>query len=123
MAEAGAIKVLVVEDEAGIALLIESMLDEIGCEVVACVARLAIGLEIARSAALDLAVLDINLAGEAVFPLANQLAERGIPFIFCTGYGSSTLPSDLRDRPVLTKPFTLDRLERAVAAAMKERAR
>lgn len=114
----GTMKVLVVEDEAGVALLLESMLDEIGCEVVACVARLAIGLELARSAAIDLAVLDINLAGEAVFPLADQLVERGIPFIFCTGYGSSTLPADLQDRPVLTKPFTLDRLERAIEAAM-----
>jgi len=94
------------------------MLDEIGCEVVACVARLANGLEIARSVTVDFAVLDINLAGEPVFPLANRLNERGIPFIFCTGYGSSTLPPDLRDRPVLTKPFTLEHLERAVAAAM-----
>jgi two-component SAPR family response regulator len=115
-------KVLVVEDEAGVALLLESMLDEIGCEVVACVARLAVGLEIAGSVAVDLAVLDVNLAGEAVFPLAVRLVERGIPFIFCTGYGSATLPADLCDRPVLTKPFTLDRLERAVAAAMQERA-
>jgi two-component SAPR family response regulator len=117
MSNAGLLKVLVVEDEAIVALDIENLLEEIGCEVVASVPRLLKALYLAGSLDIDLAVLDINLAGEVVYPLAFRLAERGIPFVFSTGYSTTTLPSELRDRPLVKKPVTLGSLKKAVSMA------
>jgi two-component SAPR family response regulator len=105
MSNAGSLKVLVVEDEAIVALDIENMLEEIKA------------LYLASSLDIDLAVLDINLAGEVVYPLAFRLAERGIPFVFSTGYSTATLPSELRDRPLVKKPVTLGSLKNAVSMA------
>ena len=62
-------------------------------------------------------MLDINLAGEVVYPLAFRLAERGIPFLFSTGYSTSTLPPELSDRPIVKKPVAPASLKRAVALA------
>jgi two-component SAPR family response regulator len=117
MSEAGPLKVLVVEDESIVALDIENMLEEIGCKVVASVPRLVKALYLASSLDIDLAVLDINLAGEVVYPLALRLADRGIPFVFSTGYSTTTLPAELRDRPLVKKPVTLGSLKKAVAMA------
>ena len=111
------LKVLVVEDESLVALDIENMLEEMGCKVVASVPRLVRALDLASRLDFDLAVLDINLAGEVVYPLAFRLAVRGIPFVFSTGYGTSTLPEELRDRPILRKPVMLASLKRAVHQA------
>ena len=117
MPDARPLKVLVVEDESLVALDIETMLEEMGCTVVASVPRLVKALELASRLDLDLAVLDINLAGEVVYPLAFRLAERGIPFLFSTGYSTADLPPELRDRPILRKPVMLASLKRAVAMA------
>ena len=117
MPDARPLKVLVVEDESLVALDIESMLEEMGCKVVASVPRLVKALDLASRLDFDLAVLDINLAGEVVYPLAFRLAARGIPFLFSTGYSTSTLPPELRDRPILKKPVMLASLKRAVAMA------
>ncbi|SCX95281.1 MULTISPECIES: response regulator [unclassified Pseudomonas] len=113
-------RVLVVEDEGAIALLIEEMLEEFGCEVVASVARLAAACEIARSVQVDLAILDVNLAGEYVFPVADILRERQIPFLFSTGYGASGLPAEYAARSVLHKPFSESELQRKIAVTLKE---
>lgn len=80
------ISVLLVEDESAIAMLIEEMLEDLGCTVVASVAQLAKALQIAKVLEVDLAILDVNLAGERVFPVAQVLRERHIPFLFSTGY-------------------------------------
>lgn len=117
MPDAGPLKVLVVEDESLVALDIEAMLEEMGCTVVASVPRLVKALDLASRLDFDLAVLDINLAGEVVYPLAFRLAERGIPFLFSTGYSTADLPTELRDRPILRKPVMLASLKRAVALA------
>ena len=117
MHDASPLKVLVVEDESLVALDIENMLEEMGCKVVASVPRLVKALELASRLDFDLAVLDINLAGEVVYPLAFRLAERGIPFLFSTGYGTSTLPPELSDRPIVKKPVMAANLKRAVALA------
>jgi two-component SAPR family response regulator len=117
MPDAGPLKVLVVEDESLVALDIETMLEEMGCKVVASVPRLVKALDLASRLDLDLAVLDINLAGEVVYPLAFRLAARGIPFLFSTGYSTADLPPELRDRPILRKPVMLANLKRAVAMA------
>jgi two-component SAPR family response regulator len=112
-----ALKVLVVEDEFLVAMDIENMLEQLGCQVVASVPRLRKALDVALSLDFDLAVLDINLAGEVVYPLAFRLANRGTPFVFTTGYSTSSLPSELSDRPLVRKPVTLASLKKSVALA------
>ncbi|WP_431481153.1 response regulator [Pseudomonas thivervalensis] len=113
-------RVLVVEDEGAIALLIEEMLEEFGCEVVASVARLATACEVAGSVQVDLAILDVNLAGERVFPVADILRGRQIPFLFSTGYGASGLPAEYAGCPVLHKPFSQSELQQKIAVTLKE---
>lgn len=78
------VRVLLVEDEGTIALLIEEMLEDFGCAVVASVARFAQALDAAATAQVDLAILDVNLAGERVFPVADILRSRDIPLLFST---------------------------------------
>jgi DNA-binding response OmpR family regulator len=99
-------RVLVVEDELMIAMLFESILnDSSECTVIGPFARVKRALEKARNEPLDAALLDIHLAGEPVFPVADLLAERGVPFAFVTGYNKDVLPPLYRDRPLLQKPF------------------
>jgi len=112
------IRVLVVEDEGAIALLIEEMLEELGCEVVASVARLAAACDIAGSVRVDLAILDVNLAGERVFPVAEILRGRNIPFLFSTGYGASGLAAEYAGCPVLHKPFSQSELQQKIAVTL-----
>ena len=112
------LKVLVVEDEGSIALLIESMLEDLGCEIVASVGQLTEAREAAAMADLNLAVLDVNLDGQLVFPIVDILHHRQIPFIFSTGYGEQGLPASLKGHLVLSKPFTLDNLRRTISAAL-----
>ena len=111
------LKVLVVEDEGSIAFLIEDMLQELGCEVVSSVAHIRAACEIAASADIDLGLLDVNLAGNPVFPVARILRERGIMFIFSTGYGAGGIPGEFISYPTLTKPFSIEDLHRAITAA------
>lgn len=104
-------QVLVVEDEMTIALVIEEMVLGVGAELVGPVARLDAALRLAREAMIDVAILDINIRGGASYGVADILAERQIPFIFCTGYGDWALEERHRDRPRLSKPFKTDELE------------
>jgi CheY-like chemotaxis protein len=112
-------RILVVEDEMMIAMLVEDMLLELGCSVVGPVHALAEALDLARSdAGLDAALLDVNLAGEPVFPVADALRERGVPAIFSTGYGDAGLRDVDRGAPVLQKPFRAGDLARALGEAL-----
>jgi CheY-like chemotaxis protein len=119
MSELTGLRVLVVEDEVAVALMIEGMLEDLGCEIAASVARLAEARDVAAAAQIDLAVLDVNLHGQLVYPVAQILAERGIPFVFSTGYGASGLPSEMATRPVLSKPYFTRELERAILTALR----
>jgi len=112
----GGLRVLLVEDENLIAVLLEDMLAELGHSVVGPVARLGKALEMAESAAIDLAILDVNINGEQAYPVADALAARGIPFVFSTGYGERGLPPRYRGHPTLQKPFQQDELEKLFAA-------
>lgn len=112
------VRVLLVEDEGTIAMLVEQMLEELECVVVASVARLATACEVANRVAIDLAILDVNLAGERVFPVAEILQARQIPFLFSTGYGPSGLPNEFAHRPVLHKPFSENELQLKIALAL-----
>ena len=107
-------RVLVVEDEALIAMEIESALLDAGFAVVGPAATLAAATALAAAEALWAAVLDVNLAGEPVFPVADALARRRVPFAFVTGYGPEVLPARFRDRPLLRKPCS----PRTVVAAL-----
>jgi CheY-like chemotaxis protein len=99
------LRVLVVEDEMMVSMLIEDMLSELGCEVVGPASRLDEAMALVKEAELDCAVLDVNLGGQPIFPLADMLRERGRPFAFATGYGDAGLRDVDRGSPVLQKPF------------------
>lgn len=101
-----------------IALHIEDMVTELGFEVVGPAMRLAPALAMARSGIFDCAILDVNLANEKSFPIADELRERGIPFIFATGYGSKGLDDAYRDVRTIQKPFRPQDLERAIHQAL-----
>ena len=118
MAEFAELRVLLVEDEGGVALLLEAMLEELGCEIANSVARVARAFEAVEAGAFDLAVLDVNVGGETSFDLARLLIERRTPIVFSTGYGASGLPEDLRSLPVLSKPFSLEGLRSAIREAL-----
>lgn len=113
------LRILIVEDEATVAMLIEDMLEELGCNVVASVPSLALARELSVRSDFDLAMLDVNVAGELVFPVAHLLRERRIPFIFSTGYGSMGLPAEFLECPVLAKPFSQAELTKKLALAIK----
>jgi DNA-binding response OmpR family regulator len=101
-------RVLVVEDEAMIAMLVEDMVNDFGSEVVGPAASIEQALSLAHPAELHAAILDINLG--VIFPVAEVLRERGIPVIFATGYDARGPPACFRDCSVLQKPFGYDSL-------------
>jgi CheY-like chemotaxis protein len=115
------LRVLVVEDEAAISLLLEDMLLDFGCEVVGPSARLAAALEAVEKEKVDIAILDVNVAGEPIYPVAEALQTRSIPFVFSTGYGSQGIKDSFRDRPVLQKPFAQHDLKQKLLLARGNR--
>ncbi len=119
MGEKPRCRVLVVEDEAMIAMLVEDMVLDFGSEVIGPIANTDDAINFARSAELDAAILDINVGGSPIFPVADILSERGVPVIFATGYGSKGLPSRFHSRPTLPKPFSYQCLAEALRAALK----
>jgi CheY-like chemotaxis protein len=110
--------ILIVEDEMLVAMVLEDMLTELGCEVVKA-ARVSKAVQLVTTAAIDGAILDVNVAGEAVDPVAHALQERGIPFIFSSGYGAGGLPAEYRDRPTLSKPFQQEELAPMLVSAIQ----
>ena len=113
------VKVLVVEDEYLVATLMEDMLESAGCVVAGPIPRLAQALDAASSEACDVAVLDVNLAGERVYPVAEILAGRSVPFVFVTGYGANSLPVEYAERPRICKPFRMAELLAAISDVLK----
>jgi len=97
-----------------IRMLLGDMLLELGYALAAAVSRIDEALEAARTAEFDAAILDVNLNGETITPVAEVLAARGTPFVFATGYGEHGLPEGYRDRPILKKPYQMDGLSRAL---------
>ena len=101
------LRVLVVDDEALVAMLLEDMRADLGCEVVGVAGRVDQALRMVADPALvfDVAVLDVNVAGESVTPVAEAAQARGATLVFATGYGQSGVPEPFRGRPTLQKPF------------------
>lgn len=99
-------RILIVEDEILVAMLIEDVLTDLGHEVVGPAMRLEAALAAAEGEDFDFAILDINLAGKQSFPVADRLTERGIPFMFASGYGAAGLIEPYRGAPILQKPIS-----------------
>ena len=107
-------RILVVEDESILAMLLEDFLADLGYAVPALASTVASALAIIDTQDIHFAILDINLGGEKSFPIADALEARGIPFIFMSGYGIAGVPERLRDRHILQKPYGADALKQAL---------
>ena len=114
--------VFLVEDEVMIRMMVADMLEELGYRVAAEAGVIGEALRLAESADFDFAILDVNVNGKVISPVADLLAARNRPFIFATGYGSSGLPEEYRDRPALQKPFQLETLARMIDSTLKDAA-
>jgi CheY-like chemotaxis protein len=115
-------RVLVVEDEAMAAMLLEETLGSLGCQVVGVAARLDVAQQQAQTAVIDVATLDVNLAGQMSYPVAIILRSRNIPFVFATGYRSIALPTEFKDAVVLAKPYSEAQLVTALLRSLAENA-
>jgi CheY-like chemotaxis protein len=111
-------RVLVVEDEMMIRMLLEGMLTDLGHTVAAEAGGIEEAVALAKKGAFDVAVLDVNLNGHPVTPVAEILLERGVPFIFASGYGQRGVPEAYRAIPTLQKPFQTDALAQAIETAV-----
>lgn len=114
-------RVLVVEDEALIALVLQDMLEDFGCEVVGPAATIAEAQALSAENSYDIAILDVRLNGDFVFPVAERIAAAGCPIIFATGGGGEDLPPHFQPSSVLQKPFAASAVEEAVRKAIGER--
>jgi len=122
-ADVAGCRVLVVEDETLIAVLIEDILADMGCKIVGPIGKLETAIQTAKEGAFDVAVLDVTIRGGKVYPVAEELMARNIPFILASGYGDWALPPPLRDKRRLTKPFTAAQLEEEVRLLFSEAVR
>ena len=107
-------RVLVVEDEMAVAMLIEDMVAELAYEIAAIVPRLEDAMQYREAENFDLAILDVHLNGKMVFPFAAELEERDVPFLFVTAYGPRGVPEKFRHHHILQKPFGPVELRRAL---------
>ena len=112
-------RVLVVEDEYLIRMLLEDMLADNGYAVAKAVGTITEASKFAAGGAFDVAILDVNVDGEEVYPVADILAQRGLPFVFVTGYGEGSLPAKYSGRPALQKPFQSEQLRTILAGLLK----
>jgi CheY-like chemotaxis protein len=112
--------VFLVEDEAMIRMMVADMLEELGHTVAAEAGRIEQAIELATSSEFDLAILDMNLAGNLTFPVAEIIRARDLPVIFASGYGHLAAPEEYRGYPWLQKPFTVSQLERQISITLTE---
>ena len=111
--------IFLVEDETLVRMSLASMVEELGHRVVAEAGTIKEAGAIAMTGVFDLAILDINIDGLGIDPVAHVIERRGLPFLFVTGYGAEWLPSLFRRRPVLEKPVSLDRLRLTIDALLE----
>jgi|SRR5262245_7048234 CheY-like chemotaxis protein len=114
-------RVLVLEDDALIAIDLASTLQSAGCAVLGPVQTQTAALDLIENEALDFALVDINLGRESAFGVADRLAARNIPFVFLTGHSRNMLPPDHADRPVISKPYDPARLIEYLLAQLKQK--
>jgi CheY-like chemotaxis protein len=113
--------VLLVEDETMIRMLVADMLADLGYDIAAEAGDVEQAMKLARSANYDLAILDVNVNGKLISPVAEVVAARKLPFVFATGYGAEGLPEQYRQHPALQKPFRLEALKQAIDAALQNK--
>lgn len=111
-------RILIVEDEPLVAILIEDTLVDLGCAVVGPLDSIERAMAVAQNEPLDGAFLDVNVYGQFVYPIAETLAARNIPFVFMTGYGEAGIDARYRSAPVLAKPFLTDAIEQLLQQYM-----
>ncbi|MET0876102.1 MAG: response regulator [Tardiphaga sp.] len=111
--------VFLVEDEVMIRMMVADMLEELGYSVAAEAGEINEAVRLAGSTEFDIAILDVNVNGKVISPVAEVLANRGRPFIFATGYGAQGLPEEYRNRPTLQKPFQMETLAQVLASTLK----
>ena len=111
--------VFLVEDEVMIRMMVADMLEELGYTVAAEAGEINEAIRLAQTIYYDLAILDVNVNGKVITPVAELINARHRPFIFATGYGSSGLPEEYRDRPALQKPFQLETLSKVIDSTLK----
>jgi len=116
--ELAGLRVLVIEDESFVLMLLEDTLAEIGCEVAGTASRVGEALDKVGSLSFDVAILDVNLNGSQTLEVAARLAQAGVPFVFATGYGATGLLSHFDGVQILQKPFQQSDLEHALRAAL-----
>jgi len=110
------LRLLVVEDEAMVAMMLEDMLGDLGCEVVGPAGSVARAQELAQNeATIAAAILAVNLGGLPIYPVAETLRARGVPFVFITGYGSADIDGRFADAPTVQKPFSMPVLRDTLA--------
>ena len=114
-------RVLVVEDELMIRMLLQDMLTDLGYTLAGEAGRIDEALELAKEGEFDIAILDVNLDGRPISPVVEVLIERGLPFVFATGYGLRGVPEPYRQIPTLQKPFQVEALAEAIEAAIPRR--
>jgi CheY-like chemotaxis protein len=115
-------RVFVVEDETLVLFNLEDILDQLGCEIAGQAMRLEQAVNLAKSVGpVDVAILDVNIGGATVFPVAEILAERGIPMLFATGYGRDGLPVEWQGHAVIVKPYSQQDVERALTPLLASR--
>lgn len=107
-------RILVVEDELMIRMLLQDMLTDLGHAIAAETGRIDEAVALARKGDFDVAILDVNLNGQPVTPVVEVLVERGLPFVFATGYGQRGVPEPYRQTPTLQKPFQAEALAEAI---------
>ena len=110
-------RVLIVEDELMIRMLLQDMLTDLGCKLAGEAGRIDEALTLAKQTDFDVAILDVNLNGQPISPVVDILIERGLPFVFATGYGQRGVPEAYRQTPPLQKPFQAEALAQAIKAA------
>jgi CheY-like chemotaxis protein len=113
------LRVLAVEDEFAILLMLETMLRDLGCRLVGSAGRMADALALTQTTAAEAAVLDVNLAGHAVYPVAERLVSRRVPIVFATGYGITGVDPAWRSCAILDKPYQANDLAVALSKALK----
>ena len=109
--------ILIVEDEPLIAMMLEDFLDSLGHSVRGICDSVHGALDEVEKGGFDLAILDVNLKGENVWPVASRLRERNVPFVIATGGHVDPPPPEFNDAPVIEKPYTVDRVTPAIDAA------
>lgn len=111
-------RILLVEDEAIIAAMVEDMLTQLGAHVVGPASSISAGLSLADTEVVDAAVLDVNIRSNRIDPIVDLMRTRHIPFVFATGYGASAAAVTGRE-PVIEKPYTMEKLESALALVLR----